>query len=103
MTKTLPLPTWLLTVMAPPIRRTNSWLMARPRSRSGSRLLPGLGLLEMPEQLILVVQRNARARVLDFDPERVPSAALRGPRSRASRCRPRSVNLTALPRTLMKT
>src|SRR3984957_10022139 len=37
--------------------------------RTGPRLLPGLGLLEMPEQLALLVCRNARTRVLDFDPE----------------------------------
>src|SRR5947208_2786624 len=35
----------------------------------GPRLLPGLGLLELPEQLGLVVRRNARAGVLDLDPE----------------------------------
>src|SRR5476649_2468150 len=39
------------------------------QSRTGPRLLPGLGLLEMPEQLLLLVGRNARSRVLDFDPE----------------------------------
>ena len=44
--------------------------------RAGPRLLPGLGLLEMPEQLVLVVGRNARARVLDFDPEKRPRRAL---------------------------
>src|ERR1700694_1334263 len=38
--------------------------------RTGPRLLPGLGLLEMPEQLVLVVCLNARARVLDFTPEK---------------------------------
>ena len=37
--------------------------------RTGPRLLPGLGLLEMPEQLALLVGRDARAGVLDFDPE----------------------------------
>src|ERR1700680_3744642 len=37
--------------------------------RPGPRLLPGLGLLEMPEQLVLVVGRDARTRVLDLDPE----------------------------------
>ena len=56
--------------------------------RTGPRLLPGLGLLEMPEQLVLVVWRNARARVLDFDPEARSRRALGGPRARASRCRP---------------
>src|SRR5579872_6938002 len=37
--------------------------------RAGPRLLPGLGLLEMPEQLVLFVWRNARTRVLDLDYE----------------------------------
>src|ERR1700730_4104398 len=44
--------------------------------RTGPRLLPGLGLLEMPEQLVLVVWRNAGARVLDFDPEKRSGRAL---------------------------
>ena len=43
---------------------------------AGSRLLPGLGLLEMPEQLVLVVGRNARAGVFDFDVEERPARAL---------------------------
>ena len=34
----------------------------------GVEKLSGLGLLEMPEQLFLVLRRNARARVFDFHP-----------------------------------
>ena len=37
------------------------------QSCTGPRLLPGLGLFEVTEQLVLVVGRNARARVLDPD------------------------------------
>src|SRR5688572_4019064 len=40
------------------------------QSGTGPRLLPGLGLLELPEQLILVLWRNARAGVLDFYSEK---------------------------------
>src|SRR6266849_1670286 len=44
--------------------------------RTGPRLLPGLGLLEMPEQLVLFVRRNARTGVLDFDLEQRSRRAL---------------------------
>src|ERR1019366_7785889 len=46
------------------------------KPRTGPHLLPGLGLLKMPEQLVLVVWRNARARVLDFEPEERSRRAL---------------------------
>src|SRR5205814_9868282 len=41
-------------------------------SRPGPRLLPGLGLLKILEQLALLVHRNARAGVLDLDPKARP-------------------------------
>src|SRR5687768_11575198 len=37
---------------------------------AGSRLLTTLGLLEVPEQLVLIVARNAGARVLNFDQQK---------------------------------
>src|SRR5205807_1355258 len=49
-------------------------LPADRQAQAGARprLLPGLGLLELAEQLGLVVRRNARAGVLNLDPEARP-------------------------------
>src|SRR5687768_9660729 len=44
--------------------------------RTGAGLLPRLGLLEMPEQFVLLVWRNARPGVLDFDLEQRSRRAL---------------------------
>ena len=41
-------------------------------SSAGSRLLPGLGLLKMPEQFVLILWRNAWTCILDFNAENDP-------------------------------
>lgn len=44
-------------------------LPADGKAESRARLLRSLSLLEMTEQLVLFVRRNARSRVLDFNPQ----------------------------------
>ena len=39
------------------------------QARAGPGLSPGLGLLELLEQFVLLFERNPRSRILDFDPE----------------------------------
>ena len=97
----LPLPTWLLTVMSPPINRASWREMARPNPVPTPDLRP-----------VLVCSKCWKSRSSS-------SADMPGPVSSISACRrnpsdfpgcartrkatpPRSVNLTALPRRLMR-
>ena len=67
MTKTLPRPTWLRHRDVSPHQADELPADGQAEARAGPRLLPGLGLLEMTEQLVLLVLRDARAGVLDLD------------------------------------